>query len=990
MHSSKKINVAHTIEIGCSPTKCDLAITSIDIYGNSGRLNWFVLTELGYSEQDLPTATDLGKGFHLVRSLDKKSILFVVTVGTGDTSTALRLNLRNALLVHSDLFLDKKIWIPLMGTGDGELSFNESLNILTDVLNSLQANLVNSSFTISIPEGEEGNKLYRAFDQNPTKRYWAGGFGRGEQFYDRLEDFKRNNYWQALDYDEDSNPTAAENAWSIFHEIKIGDWFLIKGYGGNHSLTVHYIGEVTSKNIEEGRLIFKPLELPHYKGDAPRGEGAGNWRNTLLEVLRSNDIEILFGKKSLSESASEPSTTKTSPANLWMICYDSRSWPIEFQLEENYWFHKNYSDGSSRKIEQNFNDIKKGDQIFLFSTIETKTNSWFFVLTRDLHDSVKLSGEIIEFQAFLSSPIQLGYNEIAKNEFFQNSEAARNNFEIGLYKLNNTETEYLRERFELDESVFNPSAISSNASINNPDFLIPDSFTLTEGTEGVIGVDLLASVMSNLLKNLKESDKGKMVGIFGNWGRGKTFLMDKIWEKLEKDKDRPFIRVNFHAWKYQDTPASWAYLFEAFSDKFFEFEKGKSKFNMRFTKWLKLVYLNIDRIGWWPLIKLVAFSSLTVLSVYFIHEVNSLVHYLLFFGFISLSTVQFFQVVKRSFSAGAKELFKKYYTKTSFASLLGVQSEIQKELKLLLAHWIKETDGSIKNRILLFVDDIDRCSEERIILIIDALRVMLEDEEISKRVVVIAAIDERVLKRAIKGKYHDLLIKDCEIEKDEMVSLSKNITNEYMDKLFLSGINLGVLTANERRQVLVKYIGGRVDRSAKKQSIAKTTNNEKKSAKSKELGGTDLKLESTKENPQIRPVATDSENDNIISIDGLQGFELSEDEENILLELMDHNSLLTPRQIRIFYYRYLLARNILVIKLHSINKKPNKLILVKLASILMHYTLNHDLAKIKNVKIETPASQNAGIEFIVLGKPETYDAEDLILIHDVLEAVISY
>lgn len=129
--------------------------------------------------------------------------------------------------------------------------------------------------------------------KNKARRYWAGGFGRGEIFYERLEDFKTNNYWQALDYDEDSNQVIAENAWALFREIKIGDGFLIKGYGAGN-IRVHYVGEVTGKNEEMGRLELRRKNVRLYRGQAPGGEGAGNWFNTILEVKREKDIQLLF------------------------------------------------------------------------------------------------------------------------------------------------------------------------------------------------------------------------------------------------------------------------------------------------------------------------------------------------------------------------------------------------------------------------------------------------------------------------------------------------------------------------------------------------------------------------------------------------------------------------------------------------------------------------------------------------------------------------
>lgn len=77
--------------------------------------------------------------------------------------------------------------------------------------------------------------------------------------------------------------------------------------------------------------------------------------------------------------------------------------------------------------------------------------------------------------------------------------------------------------------------------------------------EGVIGVNDIAEELANLI-NIMPNESGRMIGIFGEWGRGKTFLMKYIWDNLEKKNS--FYKVDFQAWKYQETPAVWAYLYE--------------------------------------------------------------------------------------------------------------------------------------------------------------------------------------------------------------------------------------------------------------------------------------------------------------------------------------------------------------------------------------------------------------------------------------------
>ena len=58
-----------------------------------------------------------------------------------------------------------------------------------------------------------------------------------------------------------------------------------------------------------------------------------------------------------------------------------------------------------------------------------------------------------------------------------------------------------------------------------------------------------------------------ILGIFAPWGRGKTYFFNRI-KKILKDRisnnsnSIKYTIVEFNAWKYQETPALWAYLYK--------------------------------------------------------------------------------------------------------------------------------------------------------------------------------------------------------------------------------------------------------------------------------------------------------------------------------------------------------------------------------------------------------------------------------------------
>ena len=459
------------------------------------------------------------------------------------------------------------------------------------------------------------------------------------------------------------------------------------------------------------------------------------------------------------------------------------------------------------------------------------------------------------------------------------------------------------------------------------------SFRDKKDIEGVLGVDILAEELAEIIQ-IMPAEQGSMIGIFGKWGRGKTFLMEQTWKKLAAKKT--FVRVEFHAWKYQDTPATWAYLYECISDAYFKPEY-KWKFWSKVVSVERLIGLNLERKGVWPIFKFIAILSAGIFSFVLGKQLLELIEGQAQASFKSLGAIftssvtlyALYTTIKKEYSVKAKDLFLKYAAKQSFKEHLGVQAEIQKETLTLLKSWIPESDLKAR-KIVLFVEDIDRCSEAKIIQIIDSLRVLLEDPEIAKRIIVVAAIDERMLKLAIKMKYHSLIAvekKDAEHTK----SLNK-ITDEYIDKLFIAGLKLGDLSRLDSDEFLVELT--RPDREnetvSKLQDIldAESKRMSARTAQHLQDAYIDYQIEQMQNEDYTSFDEPDYHTEYLENSDFLNEKEtssssipfaehktvksLSDEEIDILRVSVAKYKGATPRQIRIFYYRYLIAKNLLI------------------------------------------------------------------------------
>jgi hypothetical protein len=448
--------------------------------------------------------------------------------------------------------------------------------------------------------------------------------------------------------------------------------------------------------------------------------------------------------------------------------------------------------------------------------------------------------------------------------------------------------------------------------------------------DGVLGVNELASEMAEIISEFPK-EPGHMIGIFGKWGRGKTFLMNEIWSKLQREN---YTRVDFHAWKYQDTSAAWAYLFERFADEFY---RSAGSFVSRVYRKFRL---NVERAGSLPLLWFItSFSVYTV--IYFLFDFDEKYNF-----FISLldtvgwTVILYPIIIYFKYGQTAKNLFNKYFSRSTFDHLLGLQAEVQKELNTLIHTWSK-FDKNLS--LVLFVDDIDRCSEKKIIEIVDALRVMLEDPLIAKRLIVIAAIDERILRRAIRLKYAKLLSAEKVAPDAPETELSK-MTAEYFDKLFILGVKLGDLSMDERIeffQALTKdsisevrdvQLTGRdslvVSNVATDNSLSPDSDQHKNSV--------------MEHNEETHPTADRKVIDNSVKSD-----RMSQEEFTLLCEALKTYHTATPRQIRIFYYRYLLLKNLLA-RAYSLSGQSNYWALPKNTRVLIQLIVYYSLKSSTN------------------------------------------
>ncbi|HEX8561940.1 MAG TPA: P-loop NTPase fold protein [Flavobacterium sp.] len=302
MKSLETINSTHILALGISPNEGDIAIVSIDNAGTPGMLNQLVLKDFGYSEKDLPQPKQLEyAGFAAVTDKQRKPVLFVVTVGKGDTRDNLEKNLFNTLVEFRGWFSERKLWIPLMGTGSGGLTFEESYAITVAVINRFQKQFpTETTILLSVPNSPEGKELINQISEPKTetnsnveienfvktftgKFYLVGSIWNGD---DQQPRFFHEGIWEK-GHEDDSYS-------GLISRVKTNDVIIIKSTfqaNGTSYLRIKAFGIVTGI-VEDGSTLSVDWKIKDLSVDV---ENLGFYRNTIHEAS-PNDVIIILSR----------------------------------------------------------------------------------------------------------------------------------------------------------------------------------------------------------------------------------------------------------------------------------------------------------------------------------------------------------------------------------------------------------------------------------------------------------------------------------------------------------------------------------------------------------------------------------------------------------------------------------------------------------------------------------------------------------------------
>lgn len=282
-------------------------------------------------------------------------------------------------------------------------------------------------------------------------------------------------------------------------------------------------------------------------------------------------------------------------------------------------------------------------------------------------------------------------------------------------------------------------------------------------------------VHANLIKGLID-EPGMLpitIGVFGDWGSGKSSIMESLKKAYDAENDKSTVCLQFNGWVFEGYDDAKAALIEAILKSFESNKslprkaKNKIKKLAQSVNWMRAIGFGVKNVA----VPLVA-ASLT--------------------GGLSLGP-QIFEWIKgltenpQQIADAIKDLdydkFKKKYLKEDKTPSLEEQYQVVRKFRDNFKEMLDE--ANIKKLIVL-IDDLDRCLPDRIIDNLEAIKLFLNVDNTA----FIIGADQRIVRDAIRHRYKDLMARDDEKE-------NKRVVVDYLEKLIQVPYNLPKLSDTE-------------------------------------------------------------------------------------------------------------------------------------------------------------------------------------------------
>lgn len=120
----------------------------------------------------------------------------------------------------------------------------------------------------------------------------------------------------------------------------------------------------------------------------------------------------------------------------------------------------------------------------------------------------------------------------------------------------------------------------------------------------------------------------------------------------------------------------------------------------------------------------------------------------------------------------------------------------------LLVAWLVVRDGQKAERVLLVVDDLDRCPPALMLEVLESIKLLVEERGVHERLQVMVLVDEEMLYRVVADRFRSCIERTPEL-RDQ---LRRRLVREHLEKIFLSDFRLGRLSAGDVVALVDRFV----------------------------------------------------------------------------------------------------------------------------------------------------------------------------------------
>ena len=293
-----------------------------------------------------------------------------------------------------------------------------------------------------------------------------------------------------------------------------------------------------------------------------------------------------------------------------------------------------------------------------------------------------------------------------------------------------------------------------------------------ETSEDLLRFKVHADLLINIIND--ESILPITIGVFGDWGSGKSSILQIVKEEFDKADDKDSLSIYFNGWTFEGYDDAKAALLNSILKELEENKKISEEIKDSIKEKAKKLWKSIDWIrGAGMVMKNVA---LPAVSAYFTGGLS-----LIPFAFQKLAEWgdNPENIIERLQSEEGREIYSAFVKqgKEEDKKSINAVAEFRKDFSELL-------DATGFKRLVVIIDDLDRCGPERIIENLEAIKLFLN---VQKTAFIIGA-DPRIVKYAIEHKYKN----NKEIEEE-----NNRIVIDYLEKLIQLPYSLPRLSESE-------------------------------------------------------------------------------------------------------------------------------------------------------------------------------------------------